>query len=302
MADGPILVAGRSGQVAQAICQRAARSGFDLVAVGRPELDLANPASIADLTERIPACAIVNAAAYTDVDAAEGDVERAFAVNREGAARLARVAVQRNIPYLYISTDCVFDGTKPSPYREDDIPHPISVYGESKLAGENAVREACPAAVVLRTSWVYSSCQGNFVTRLLPLAETKDVVQVVDDQRGGPTAAADLADAILDIVVRLMGGNGSYAGIYHIAGQGETSRHEFAQAIFAGWGRRGRRTPRLEPIASVTLADRARRPLNSRFDCSKLATTFGIRLPPWQISLDAVLDELADIGAREAER
>jgi dTDP-4-dehydrorhamnose reductase len=289
----PILVAGRSGQLARCLAESAARRGINLVAIGRPELDLENAGSVERLARAVEPSAMVNAAAYTAVDRAESEPERAFAVNRDGAERLAAQAQRIGVPLIHISTDYVFDGRKSFPYAEADAAAPLGVYGRSKLEGEGAVREACPAAVVLRTSWVYSPYGRNFVTTMLRLAETQDQVRVVDDQWGAPTAASDLANAILDILGQLQGeGGGSRGGLYHLAGQGEASWHVLASAIFAGWARRGRRVPKLVAIKSAEYSAPARRPANSRLDCTKIEGEFGVRLPSWRRSLDACLDRL----------
>ena len=290
-ADRPILVAGRTGQLARALIDLAAECNVPLVAVGRPQLDLADPASIERVATSIAPRAIINAAAYTAVDQAEAEPALAFAVNRDGAAQLAAAAARSRIPFVHLSTDYVFDGHKVSPYREDDPPAPLSVYGQSKLAGEEAVRETYPGSLVLRTSWVYSRHGHNFVRTMLHLAATRDVVRVVDDQHGAPTAAADLARAILDILTSPAAGEA--AGLYHVTAAGETTWHGFAAAIFAGWARRGCRVPALAAITTAEYPLPARRPMNSRLDCSKIERTFGVRLPHWEASLEACLDEIA---------
>jgi dTDP-4-dehydrorhamnose reductase len=237
--------------------------------------------------------AIVNAAAYTAVDQAEAEPERAFRINCGGAALLADAAARYGIPFIQISTDYVFDGNKPSLYREDDPPAPLNVYGCSKLAGETAVLKACPCAAVIRTSWVYSPHGNNFVRTMLRLSETQPTVRVVDDQRGTPTSAADLAAAVLAIVERLRSAAGcDNAGIYHLAGEGETSWHGFAAAIFASLARRGRRVPELQAIRTAEYPTPARRPKNSCMDSSKAERVFGVRLPSWRSSLEECLDQL----------
>jgi dTDP-4-dehydrorhamnose reductase len=221
--------------------------------------------------------AIVNAAAYTAVDRAEAEPERAFAVNCDGAVLLAAGAARRGIPFIQISTDYVFDGSKRSPYREDDVPAPQNVYGSSKLAGEIAVLKACPGAAVIRTSWVYSPYGNNFVRTMLRLSDEQPVVRIVEDQRGTPTSAADLAVAILAIVEQLRSANGSdEAGIYHLAGDGETSWHGFATAVFASLARRGRRVPTLQAITTAEYPTPARRPKNSCLDSSRAERVFGV--------------------------
>jgi dTDP-4-dehydrorhamnose reductase len=197
------------------------------------------------------------------------------------------------VPFIQISTDYVFDGRKSLPYTEEDAPVPLGVYGRSKLEGEDAVLSACPDAVVLRTSWMYSPYGQNFVKTMLRLSEKREDVSVVVDQWGSPTAAIDLANGILDILSQLGRGDfSSRAGIYHLVAQGETTWHGFASAIFAGWLARGRSVAKLSPIKSAERSAAARRPANSRLDCGKIERQFGIRLPRWERSLDACLDRL----------
>jgi len=293
MADpNPILIAGKSGRVAQDLVAEAARLGVAARALGRPELDIENADTIARVIAATRPCGIVNAAAVGMVDEAERDHARAFALNRDGAARLAAAAAREKIPFLHISTDFVFDGGKRTPYREDDAPAPLNAYGRSKLAGEQAVREAHPSAFVFRTAWVYGPHGNNFLTAMLRLAEKQDSARVVADQTGSPTAGADLARALLDIASRLAGSFQASPGIYHLAGSGETSWHGLAEAIFSGWARRGNRVPRLEPIAMADWPSPAQRPPYSALDCGKLERAFGIRLPAWQESVERALDAL----------
>ena len=290
----PILVAGKTGQLARCLVEAARGRGTALVALGRPELDLTQPELLARAIAAHAPRAVVNAAAYTAVDKAEAEPALAMAVNRDGAGALAAAAARLEVPFVHVSTDYVFDGRKEAPYREEDAPSPLGAYGRSKREGEAAVRAACPAGVILRTSWVYSPFGQNFVTTMLRLAATREKVQVVDDQRGAPTAACDLAAAILDLADHLTDQRtDDRGGVYHLAGAGETTWYGFAAAIFAGWARRGRRVPILEPIATAQYPTAARRPQNSRLDCSKIARVFGLRLPPWRSSLERCLDELA---------
>jgi dTDP-4-dehydrorhamnose reductase len=299
MAEKPILVAGKSGQLARCLRELAVLRNVPLVAISRPELNLENGEGIDRVMAAVEPSAIVNAAAYTAVDAAEAEPRRAFSVNCNGAARLAEAAARSGISFIQISTDYVFDGSKRSPYREDDATAPLNVYGASKLAGEAAVLAACPGAAVIRTSWVYSPYGNNFVRTMLRLSETQPVVKIVDDQRGTPTSAADLAAAILAIVERLRSAKGcGNGGIYHLAGEGETSWHGFAAAIFAGLARRGRRVPRLQAITTAEYPTPACRPKYSCLDLSKAERVFGLRLPIWRSSLEACLDQLAMAEAR----
>jgi dTDP-4-dehydrorhamnose reductase len=286
----PILVAGRSGQLARSLAELAAHRNVPLIALGRPQFDLEQP----DLMERIVVAAepsaIVNAGAYTAVDQAEFEPKRALSVNRDGAGRLAEIASRLRIPFIHVSTDYVFDGRKSSPYQENDHPSPLGVYGHSKLEGERAVLSACPSAVVLRTAWAYSPHGANFVKTMLRLAETREVVRVVDDQHGAPTATRDLAHAILDLMPQF--DKRDLAGIYHLTATGATTWHGFANAIFEGWARRGGRVPVLERIGTAAYPTPARRPANCRLDCSKIESASGIRLPEWQVSLESCLDLL----------
>jgi dTDP-4-dehydrorhamnose reductase len=292
--ERPILVAGQMGQLARSLVQAARRRGTELVTAGRPELDLTQPESLARAIEAHAPRAVVNAAAYTAVDKAEAEPALAMTVNRDGAGALADAAARLEVPFVHVSTDYVFDGRKAAPYVEEDAPSPLGSYGRSKLAGEAAVRAACPAGVILRTSWVYSPFGQNFATTMLRLALTREKVQVIDDQHGAPTAAFDLADAILDLIDRLARARDrDLGGVYHLANRGETTWHGFAAAIFAGWARRGHRVPALEAITTAQYPAAAQRPANSRLDCSKAARVFGVRLPEWRSSLERCLDELA---------
>ena len=293
MTERPILVAGKSGQLARCLRDSAVLRNVPMVAVGRPELNFENGEGIERMMAAVEPSAIVNAAAYTAVDAAEAEPELAFRVNCAGAALLADTAARHGIPFIQVSTDFVFDGSKRAPYREDDVPAPLNVYGASKLASETAVLKACPGAAVIRTSWVYSPYGNNFVRTMLRLSETQPVVRVVDDQRGTPTSAADLAAAVLAIVERLRSPNGcDDAGIYHLAGDGETNWHGFAAAIFASLARRGRRVAELQAITTAEYPTPALRPTNSCLESSKAERVFGVRLAPWRSSLEACLDQL----------
>ena len=290
----PILVAGKTGQLARSLVDVAEQRGLPIIAVGRPEFDLEDSGSIDRAVDAALPRAIVNAAGYTAVDRAESEPERAFAVNRDGAERLAATARRLQIPFVHVSTDYVFDRRKSSTYFEDDIPCPLGVYGRSKLEGELAVMDTNPDALVFRTSWVYSPYGTNFLKTVLRLADTQEVVRVVDDQRGAPTAAIDVASAIVDALGQVNEKTAqTRAGIYHVTAAGETTWYGFAEAIFAGWGDRGRRVPILQAIATADYATPVKRPANSRLDCGKTDRVFGIRMPLWSTSVGACLDVLA---------
>lgn len=293
MAHKRVLVAGKSGQVARCLRDMAVQRNISMVAVGRPELDLDDEHGIDRVVAAVEPSAIVNAAAYTAVDRAESEAERAFRVNCRGAALLANAAARRGIPFVQISTDYVFDGSKRSPYVEGDRPAPLNVYGASKLAGEIAVLNAYPDATVLRTSWIYSPYGNNFVRTMLRLAESQPLVRIVDDQHGNPTSAIELAAGILTIVEQLgsVKGEGK-TGIYHLAGEGETTWYEFTALIFASLARRGRRVPRLQAITTREYPTPARRPEYSCLDSTKAERVFGVQLRAWRSSLEDCLDQL----------
>ena len=288
-----LFVAGRTGQLARAMVALANERKLPLIAVARPQLDLNVTRSIDRVINAHFPRAIVNAAAYTLVDKAESEPDLAFKINRDGAAHLARLAAQLHVPFIHVSTDYVFDGNKATAYEEDDSPSPLSIYGRSKREGEIAALDAYPAAVVVRTSWLYSPYGQNFVKTMLRLAAIRDQIRVVDDQHGAPTSARDLAQAIFKIIEQIgQDPNENRGGIYHLTAAGETTWYGFAAAIFAGWANRGRPVPSLEAITTADYKTAARRPANSRLDCSKVARVFGIRLPPWRQSLETCLDEL----------
>jgi dTDP-4-dehydrorhamnose reductase len=289
----PILVAGRAGQLARCLVEQGRASGFAMIARGRPELDLAHPATAEQVVTAINPRAVVNAAAYTAVDQAETEPELAFTINRDGAAHLAAAAVRHGIPFIHVSTDYVFDGTKEAPYEENDAPSPLNVYGRSKLEGELAVRERNPAALVLRTSSVYSPYGHNFVRTMLRLAEIRDEIRVVNDQKAAPTSASELAKAILAILKRLIENGVPEHGIYHLAGSGAATWFEFAAAIFSGSARRGWRAPKLAAISTAEYPTPAKRPMNSALNCDKALRAFGVRLPAWRESLENCLDRIA---------
>ena len=292
MPVGPILVVGKSGQLARCLVDSAAANGVGIETVGRSQLDLEDAGSIQRIVRATRPSAIINAAAYTFVEMAEAEPARAFAINRDGAERLAFEARLENIPLIHISTDYVFDGRKTAPYTEDDEPSPLGVYGQSKLEGEIAVLQASLLAMVLRTSWLYSPYGNNFVKTMLRLGQAQEQLRVIDDQYGAPTSAIDLADAILKLLVPTPGNSGARSGIFHLTAQGHTSWHGFAKEIFANWSRRGHPVPTLIAITTEEYPTSVRRPHNSRLDCGKMERAFGIKLPPWKDSLPTVLEQL----------
>ena len=285
-----ILVTGGSGQLATALVQEGAAA---VHRVGRPQLDFHRPQTIAETLAATSPTVVVNAAAWTAVDAAEAEPDAAMRVNRDGPAELARLCAQAAIPLIHISTDYVFDGDKGAPYVETDTPNPKAVYGATKLAGERAVMAAWPRSVILRTSWVYSATGKNFVRTMLAAAQKTGHLRVVADQKGCPTAALDLAAAILQIAHRIRGGwQDTYGGVFHAAGEGSTTWHGLAQAVFDAARPYGHPIPTVDPIRTQDWPTPARRPPDSRLDCAKLAQVFGVRQPEWQASITRTVAEL----------
>jgi dTDP-4-dehydrorhamnose reductase len=285
-----ILVTGGSGQLASALAQQG---GDRVHRVGRPDFDFDHPETIAAAFAAANPTLVVNAAAWTAVDAAESEPEAAMRANRDGPAELARLCAAAHIPLIHVSTDYVFDGDKHAPYLETDPTNPTGVYGATKLAGEQAALAANPRTIVLRTSWVYSATGKNFVKTMLGAGQKLGHLRVVADQQGCPTSADDLAAAILAIADRLHGGwNDAYAGVFNAAGAGATTWHGLAQAVFEDAARHGRRAPVVEPIRTEDWPTPARRPADSRLDCGKLNRVFGVRLPDWRPSVARTVDAL----------
>ncbi|HTC11831.1 MAG TPA: dTDP-4-dehydrorhamnose reductase [Acetobacteraceae bacterium] len=286
----PILVTGGTGQVASAL---AAAGGAAVRVVGRPAFDFDKPESLVATFRAAAPWLVVNAAAYTAVDTAEDDVEAAYRANRDGPGALAQLCRAADIPLIHISTDYVFDGAKGAPYVETDPTGPTGIYGASKLAGEQEVLASGARVIVLRTSWVYAPTGRNFVRTMLRVGAERDRLRVVADQKGCPTTAADLADAIVAIAAWVREGwREAHGGIFHAAGTGETTWHGLAVATFQEAARHGARVPTVEAITTADYPTKATRPADSRLDCAKLASVFGVRLPDWRTSLARTIDTI----------
>jgi dTDP-4-dehydrorhamnose reductase len=280
-----ILITGKNGQVGTELARRY-ESQDDVVLTGRDECDLGSEASIRDVVRRVKPTVIINAGAYTAVDQAEKERSLCFAINATAPRVLAEEAVRLDALLIHYSTDYVFDGTKSGPYVETDPIHPLSVYGESKAAGEAAVAETGCKYLILRTSWVYGAHGKNFLRTMLRLGADRPELRVVDDQIGAPTSAAAIADA----TVRLVDSAPDASGIYHMTAAGSTSWYGFACAILsAAMGPTG---PRMQPISGSEYPTPARRPANSVLANDKFARAFAFRLPSWQQQLDDVLAEM----------
>ena len=286
-----LVVTGRNGQVAAALLEAAAGSpAIEVVALGRPDLDLEQPETVGRAIAAAKPAIIVNSAAYTAVDKAEAEAERAFAVNRDGAAAAARAAQELGVPFIQLSTDYVYPGDKPEPYEEDDATGPLGVYGASKLAGEIAVMAQHPRALILRTSWVYSPYGANFVKTMLRVGRDREVVRVVDDQQGNPTSAIDIAAAILRIAPGLSAS--SPGGTYHLCGTGSTTWCGLARRIFRTSAGLGGPSPRVEAISTADYPTPARRPANSRMNMDLFHARFGFQPRPWQDAVDETVRRL----------
>lgn len=276
-----ILVFGRTGQVAHALQQRA-----EVTALDRAAADLSDPAACAAAIHAHRAHVVINAAAYTAVDRAEEEPELAQTINADSPTAMAQACADLDIPFLHISTDYVFEGSGTAPWKVDDPIAPLGVYGATKAAGEAGVRAAGGRHAILRTSWVFSAHGVNFVKTMLRLSETRDALNVVDDQIGGPTPAGGIADALLIMAQALQDGHGG--GTYHYAGAPAVSWACFARETFAAAGR----DVTVTGIPSSDYPTPATRPLNSRLDCSLLETEFGVTPNDWKTSLRHIVSEL----------
>jgi dTDP-4-dehydrorhamnose reductase len=277
-----LLVFGKTGQVAREL-QRIAPDAHYL---GREEADLMDPAACAAVVKASEADAIINAAAWTAVDKAEAEEAAATVVNGDAPAAMARAAAAKGIPFLHVSTDYVFDGAGDRPFTPDHPTAPLGAYGRSKLKGEDGVRAAGDAHLILRTSWVVSAHGTNFVKTMLRLGGERESLRVVADQIGGPTPAADIAGALITAAKALQGG--APGGTHHFSGSPDTSWADFARAIMAEAGL----SCRIEDITTAEYPTPARRPLNSRLDCRAFTAAFAIPRPDWRAGLAMIVKEL----------
>lgn len=293
-----ILITGSNGQVGFELRRALAPLG-DVIALTRRDVDLTDPASLVAALDRHQPDLIVNPAAYTAVDKAESEPEQARAVNAVAPGVMAQWGAARHVPLVHYSTDYVFEGTGATPYREDAPVSPQSIYGATKCEGENLVRQACVQHLILRTSWVVGAHGGNFLKTILRLARDRDQLRIVADQTGAPTAAALIADVTAHLIARYFADREHFAfGTYHLAASGETNWCEYARHVVALAEARGLdlklRSTDIEPIATHEYPLPAKRPVNSRLDCSKLTSTFGISLSDWRDGVDYVFEQLHD--------
>lgn len=297
-----MLVFGAGGQVGRALLAHAAGDGWQATGLDRAALDIARSADVARAIAEARPSVVVNAAAYTAVDAAESDRDTAFAVNADAPGVIAATCARAGIALIHVSTDYVFDGRKETPYAEDDAIAPLGVYGKSKAAGERAVRDVTARHVILRTAAVFDGQGRNFVRTMLRLAAERPALRVVADQRTCPTAAADIAAAIAVIGRRLADAPSAESfGTFHFCGAPATTWHGFAKAIVDAAARRGWPRPAVEAITTADYPTPAQRPARSMLDCGKIARVYGIAQPDWRRALeDAVAALTADPAARKA--
>ncbi|SNR90849.1 dTDP-4-dehydrorhamnose reductase [Pseudomonas segetis] len=289
-----VLITGAHGQVGHELV-RLAPAGFTVTGLGSSELDISNLEQVANKASELKPQLIINAAAYTAVDKAETDSERAYAVNAKGAENLATAAAKLGVPLLHISTDYVFSGDASAPYKETDPTNPSGVYGASKLAGEQAVAKHCAQHIIMRTSWVFGAHGNNFVKTMLRLAQTRDELGVVADQHGCPTSAASIAKALWALVSQYSNKGNLNWGIYHFSNMPATTWHGFAEAIFsqAVALKQLPRAPKVNPINTVDYPTPARRPAWSVMDCSLIEEKLTIEQSDWREELAQMLKEIA---------
>jgi dTDP-4-dehydrorhamnose reductase len=293
MTDKPrVILIGGSGQVATSLARALPPQGFDLTVLARPRFDLTRIDEVAAAIIDARPAIVINPAAYTAVDRAEDEPELAWAINRDAAGAVAAAAARAGAAIIHFSTDYVFDGSKSTPYVETDATGPQGVYGASKLAGEAAVAAANPRHVILRTAWVCSADGANFLKTMLRLAGERPELRVVDDQRGSPTFAADIARATCAIARTCLSqpAGAPAFGIFHLVSAGETTWCGFARAIMAGSAARQGKSVPVHAIATADFPTKARRPAYSKLDTSKLARVHGLSMPDWRDGLEACLD------------
>lgn len=294
-----VLVFGGNGQLGRELVRALSplgnvvattRSGRLVDGTACETADFGQPDTLADVLDRVRPDFVVNAAAYTAVDRAEDETVVAWRVNAEAPGAIARWCATAGVPLVHYSTDYVFNGQSSRPYREDDATAPLGVYGQSKLAGEDAVRAAGGRHLIFRTAWVYASHSANFLRTMLRVGAERDVLRVVADQVGTPTPAALIAD----VTAQALQHPGALSGTWHLTAEGETSWHVFAEAIFAEAVAAGKlaRAPTVEAITTAEYPTPAKRPAYSHLDVSKIQSDFGIVLPSWQDGLKRVIAEI----------
>jgi dTDP-4-dehydrorhamnose reductase len=297
MMNPKILIFGRVGQVGWELRHKLACLG-QVSSVDFPEIDFSKPETIREAVRAAEPTVIVNAAAYTAVDKAEATPEPAWALNATGPAVIAEEAKRLGALMVHYSTDYVYDGSKQGAWVETDAPGPLNVYGQTKLAGDEAIAAAGGDYLILRTSWVYGARGANFLLTMLRLAKDRPELRIVDDQTGSPTTSECIAQATADILAQVLSPRGEgmagRSGVYHLTNSGATTWFGFAKEFLS----RQANCPKLTPIPASEYPVPAKRPVNSVLSCEKLAGTFGVRMPSWEVALDLVLETLAEGIAR----
>jgi len=297
MTNPKILIFGKVGQVGWELRHKLACLG-EVMNVDYPEIDFSKPDTIRNAVRTAEPTVIVNAAAYTAVDKAETSPEPAWAINASGPSVIAEEAKRLGALMVHYSTDYVYDGSKVGPWVETDAPHPLNVYGQTKLAGDQAIAAVDGDYLILRTSWVYGARGGNFLLTMLRLAKERSELRIVADQTGSPTTSECISQATANILAQVLapagGGLAGRSGIYHLTTAGQTTWFGFAKAFLEKLPT----CPKLTPISTSEYPVPAKRPVNSVLSCERLVETFGVRMPPWEVALDLVLETLAEGAAR----
>lgn len=274
-----VMLIGAGGQVGQAILNRPLPDSWNVLGFAHGQLDVTNPAAVRDAFQEAEPDFVINAAAMTKVDEAEGQPDLARKINFEGPACLAAQCSTRDIPLLHLSSDYVFDGAKKAPYEPDDVMNPLNAYGESKMMGEEAIRHELPWHIILRVSWVFSQFGSNILTNTLGLIDGQDEIRMVNDQIGAPTPADSVAQAVITMADKVLGGKCDGFGTFHFCGAPPCSRYVFTEAVIEAYGSK---KPKLIPVESDSYASFARRPLYSVLECSKICNAYGLSQPDWR--------------------
>ena len=287
------MFTGTTGQLGFELIRQSAGFSFEAVPISEDELDITDLDWVRKIFQRVQPDIVINPAAYTHVDQAESEPEKAFQVNKDGAENLAKVCVDYDIPMIHVSTDYVFDGKKTEPYVEDDAVRPLGVYGKSKAAGERAIVSFLPKHIIIRTSWLYGVYGHNFVKTMIRLGKERQELSVVSDQFGCPTSATDLSAAILSVTEQILKASKPAWGIYHFCGKGITSWHRFAETIFELVGRiQSTKPPVVHPITTSEYPTQAERPAYAAMNCDRIRAHFGVKQIPWQQSIEEVIKRI----------
>jgi dTDP-4-dehydrorhamnose reductase len=287
-----IMLLGAAGQIGLAFQHQVLPIGWQLGLYDRAEFDITNPTAVREAVQQFKPDILINAAAMTAVDAAETDLDGAMLVNFDAPAILAAQCSTHDIPFIHLSTDYVFDGDSNKPYQTEDAMNPVNVYGQSKMMGEEAIRDEVPWHVILRTSWVFSAFGNNLLKGTLKMIDERDELRMVTDQINCPTHAEDIAMALIAIASDLLKGKSGGFGTFHLCGAPACSRYELTEAIMEAYAPFTSRRPKITPTISAEFAQYARRPRYSVLDCAKIREVYGIEQRPWRDGLTAAMQQL----------